>query len=82
MIRLQGGKGRKDRDIMLSPIWAKLYASTDAASGANSAIWLLPGQLLAHCDPISPKVTETAFREAVLPADVHREVHPTHNSNP
>jgi integrase/recombinase XerD len=77
VIHVQGGKGRKDRDVMLSPKlldelrkhWRRLRRKTSD--------WLFPGNRwhTAH-RPMDAKTLRNACREAAKRAGLHQAIHP------
>ena len=77
VIRIQGGKGRKDRDVMLS---AKLLEELRAHCRRlrrRPGIWLFPGNRWHTGDtPIDTKVVWNACKEAAQRAGLHKDVHP------
>jgi integrase/recombinase XerD len=75
VIHIQGGKGRKDRDVMLSPKlleelrahWRRFKPST----------WLFPGNRWHTSDtPIDTKVVWYACQQAAQRAGIQKNVHP------
>lgn len=77
VIHVQGGKGRKDRDVMLSPKlldelrkhWRRLRRKTSD--------WLFPGNRWHTADrPIDAKTLRNACREAAKRAGLHQAIHP------
>src|SRR6202162_4915462 len=75
VIHVRGGKGRKDRDVMLSPKlleelrehWRRFKPST----------WLFPGNRQHTGDtPIDTKVVWNACKEAAQRAGLQKDVHP------
>jgi integrase/recombinase XerD len=77
VIHVQGGKGRKDRDVMLSPKllhelrkhWRRLRRKTSD--------WLFPGNRWHTADrPIDAKTLRNACREAAKRAGLHHAIHP------
>src|SRR5437588_8043343 len=77
VIHVQGGKGRKDRDVLLSPKlldelkrhWRRLRRKPSA--------WLFPGNRWHTGDrPITTKVVWDACKEAAQRAGLQKEVHP------
>jgi integrase/recombinase XerD len=77
VIHVQGGKGRKDRDVMLS---AKLLeALRDYWRGLQRkpSAWLFPGNRWHTGDtPIDTKVVWNACKEAAQRAGLQKDVHP------
>src|SRR3982074_3344863 len=77
VINVQGGKGRKDRDVMLSPNLLEVLRANWRSLRGNPAFCLCPGNRCHTADyPISPKVIGTACREAAQRAGIRKEVHP------
>src|SRR5258708_7280617 len=77
VIHVQGGKGRKDRDVMLSPNLLEALRQHYRSLRRNPAVWLFPGNRWHTADhPISPKVIWQACREAAELAGIRKEVHP------
>jgi site-specific recombinase XerD len=75
VIHVRGGKGRKDRDVMLSPLL--LEALREHWRRLKPKVWLFPGgrwHTAAH--PIDTKVIWLACKEAVRRAGLNKEVHP------
>jgi site-specific recombinase XerD len=77
VIHVQGGKGRKDRDVMLSPKllhelrkhWRRLRRKTSD--------WLFPGNRWHTADrPIDAKTLRNACRGAAKRAGLHPAIHP------
>ena len=75
VIHIQGGKGRKDRDVMLSPVL--LEALREYWRRLKPQTWLFPGSRAhtAPC-PITSKVIWHACHQAALRAGLHKRVHP------
>jgi integrase/recombinase XerD len=77
VIHVQGGKGRKDRDVMLSQNLLETLREHWRSLRRKPAVWLFPGNRWHTADhPISPKVIWTACREAAQRAGIRKEVHP------
>ena len=75
VIHVQGGKGRKDRDVMLSPVL--LESLREHWHDLKPKVWLFPGgrwHTAAH--PIDTKVIWLACQEASRRAGLPKEVHP------
>ena len=77
VVHIQGGKGRKDRDVMLS---AKLLAELRAhwhRLRRKPRVWLFPGGK-NHSDqqPINTKTVWHACHHAALRAGLQKRVHP------
>jgi integrase/recombinase XerD len=77
VIHVKGGKGRKDRDVMLSPkLLLELQHHLDRLP-RRPETWLFPGNRWhTGQNHISPKVTWTACRQAARRAGIGDEVHP------
>ena len=75
VVHIQGGKGRKDRDVMLSPIL--LEALREHWRGLKPTTWLFPGNR-SHTGPgpITSKVIWHACHQAALRAGLDKRVHP------
>jgi site-specific recombinase XerD len=77
VIRIQGGKGRKDRDVMLS---AKLLEELRAHCHhlrRRPITWLFPGNYYHSGDqPIDTKTVWYACKKAAKRAGIHKDVHP------
>jgi site-specific recombinase XerD len=77
VVHVRGGKGRKDRDLMLSPnLLAELRQHYRRLSRKPSG-WLFPGGRWHTADyPITPKVVWYACREAAKRAGISKSLHP------
>src|SRR4029077_8838764 len=77
VIHVQGGKGRKDRDVLLSP---KLLDELERHSHRlrpRSSVWLFPGRHVLTSDrPITSKVIYHACKQASRRAALSKKVHP------
>ena len=77
VVHIQGGKGRRDRDVMLS---AKLLEELRAhwhRLRPKPNTWLFPGNRYHHGNqPIDTKTTWYACKEAALRAGLKKAVHP------
>jgi integrase/recombinase XerD len=77
VIHVKGGKGRKDRDVMLSP---RLLEELDRYLNGlrrTPAVWLFPGNRWhTGAKPITAKVIWSACRRAARRAGLGDEVHP------
>ena len=77
VIHGQGGKGRQDRDVRLSPNRLQTLREHWRSLRRKPAVWLFPGNRWHTADhPISPKVIWTACQEAAQRAGIRKEVHP------
>ena len=75
VVHIQGGKGRKDRDVMLSPVL--LEALRDYWRRLKPKTWLFPGSRWHTApDPITSKVIWHACHQSALRAGLHKRVHP------
>ena len=76
VIHIQGGKGRKDRDVVLSPNLLEALRSTGADTSKPYA-WLFPGNRWHTGDtPITTKVVWNACEEAAQRAGLQKDIHP------
>ena len=75
VVHIQGGKGRKDRDVMLSPVL--LEALREHWRRLKPKTWLFPGNR-SHTGPgpITSKVIWHACHQAALRAGLDKRVHP------
>lgn len=77
VIHVQGGKGRKDRDIMLSPRLLEVLREHWRSLKRKPKVWLFPGNRWHTADyPITTKVAWLACREAALRAGLGHDIHP------
>ena len=77
VIHVQGGKGRKDRDVMLSPNLLENLREHYRSLRRRPAVWLFPGgKWHIADDPIDPKVAWQACREAAQRAGIQKPLHP------
>jgi site-specific recombinase XerD len=70
-IRVEQGKGRRDRDALLSP--HLLRTLRDWWRVARPPVWLFPSRLTAF-DPVTPRSLNRAFHEAVSKAGIKKPV--------
>jgi integrase/recombinase XerD len=77
VIHIQGGKGRKDRDVMLSPmLLEELQAHWNRLRGKPS-VWLFHGNHCHNSDlPIDTKTVWHACHNAAKRAGIQKVVHP------
>jgi integrase/recombinase XerD len=77
MIRIQGGKGRKDRDVMLRPKLLEELRAYCHRSCRRPITWLFSGDR-RHCGdlPIDTKTVWNACKEAARRAGIQKDVHP------
>ena len=77
VIHIKGGKGRKDRDVMLSPKLLKELREHWRRLRRKPSQWLFPGNRQRIDDrPISTKVVWHACRNAAKRAGIKKPVHP------
>jgi site-specific recombinase XerD len=77
VIHVQGGKGRKDRDVMLSPKLLDALRAYWRGLRRRPTVWLFPGNNWHTADhPITTKVVWSACREAAKRAGITKPVHP------
>src|SRR6202051_10869 len=77
VIHVQGGKGRKDRDVMLSPKLLEALREHWRRLPRKSSAWLFPGNRWHTGDtPIDTKVVWNACKEAAQRASLQKSVHP------
>src|ERR1700676_2675484 len=77
VIHIQGGKGRKDRDVMLSPKLLAALRQHWRGLQRKSSAWLFPGNRWHTGDtPIDTKVVWNACKEAAQRAGLQKDVHP------
>jgi site-specific recombinase XerD len=77
VVHVQGGKGRKDRDVMLSPKLLDELRKHWRRLKRKPSEWLFPGNRHHSNDhPISTKVVWHACRNAAKRAGIKKQVHP------
>lgn len=77
VIHVQGGKGRKDRDVMLSLKLLEALREHWHGLKRKPSVWLFPGNRWHTGDePIDTKVVWYACKEAAKRAGIDKEVHP------
>jgi len=77
VIHVQGGKGRKDRDILLSPKLLDELKRHWRRLRRKPSVWLFPGNRWHTGDtPIDTKVVWDACKEAAQRAGLQKDVHP------
>src|SRR5438046_6459874 len=77
VIHVQGGKGRKDRDVMLSPKLLEALREHWRGLQRKPSAWLFPGNRWHTGDtPITTKVVWNACKEAAQRAGLQKDVHP------
>jgi integrase/recombinase XerD len=77
VIHIRGGKGRQDRDVMLSPTLLEALREYWRGLKRKPTDWLFPGGNghTAH-RPITPKTVYYACRQAAQQAGLQNRVHP------
>ena len=77
VIHIQGGKGRKDRDVMLSPKLLEELREHWQRLRRKPRVWLFPGNH-DHCadHPIDTKTVWHACQQAAQRAGLQKSVHP------
>jgi integrase/recombinase XerD len=81
IVHIRSGKGRKDRDVMLSPHLLDELRQHDRRLARKPAEWLFPGGRWRTADyPISDKVACWACREAAKRAGIRKLLHPLHSA--
>jgi integrase/recombinase XerD len=77
VVHVRGGKGRKDRDLMLSPNLLEELRQHYRRLPRKGSGWLFPGGRWHTADePICPKVVWHACREAAKRAGISKALHP------
>jgi integrase/recombinase XerD len=77
VIHVPGGKGRKDRDVMLSPKLLEALREHWRGLQRKPSAWLFPGNRWHTGDtPITTKVVWNACQEAAQRAGLQKDVHP------
>jgi len=77
VIHVRGGKGRKDRDVMLSPKLLEALREHWRGLQSKPSAWLFPGNRWHTGDtPITTKVVWNACQEAAQRAGLQKDVHP------
>ena len=77
VIHVQGGKGRQDRDVMLSPVLLDELRAHGRRFGSKSGSWLFPGSRCHNADqPIDTKTPRHACWYAARRADIKKRVYP------
>jgi integrase/recombinase XerD len=77
VIHVRSGKGRKDRDVMLSPVLLDALRQYWRSLRRRPKTWLFPGNRWHTGEqPISSKVVWRACREAAERAELGTDVHP------
>jgi site-specific recombinase XerD len=77
VIHVRGGKGRKDRDVMLSPTLLEELREHWRRFQRKPSTWLFPGNRWHTGNtPIDPKVVWNACQQAAQRAGLQKNVHP------
>jgi len=77
VIHVRGGKGRKDRDVMLSPVLLDELRQHWRRLRRKSSEWLFPSRHARATDrPITPKAIYHACKRAAKRAGIKKRVHP------
>ena len=77
VIHIQGGKGRRDRDVMLSAKLLEELREHWRRLPRKSSEWLFPGNRWHNSDrPIDTKTPRNACKEAAKRAGIKKQVHP------
>ena len=77
VIHIQGGKGRRDRNVMLSPKLLEELREHWRRLPRKSSTWLFPGNRWHNSDqPIDTKTPRNACKEATKRAGIKKQVHP------
>jgi site-specific recombinase XerD len=77
VVHIKGGKGRRDRDVMLSPKLLEELREHWRRLRRKPRLWLFPGNP-DHCgdQPIDTKTVWHACREAAKRAGIRKDIHP------
>src|SRR3979409_1787657 len=77
VIHVQGGKGRRDRDVLLSPKLLEALREHGRGLERKPSAWLFPGNRWHTGDtPITTRVVWDACKEAAQRAGLQKDVHP------
>ena len=77
VVHVKGGKGRKDRDVMLSAKLLEELRTYVRGLRRKPEVWLFPGNRWhTGSNPISTKVIWSACRQAAIRAGLGDEIHP------
>jgi site-specific recombinase XerD len=77
VVHVKGGKGRKDRDVMLSPKLLEELRTYVRGLRRKPEVWLFPGNRWhTGSKPITTKVIWAACRQAAIRAGLGDEIHP------
>jgi integrase/recombinase XerD len=77
VVHIRGGKGRKDRDVMLSPALLEALRGYWRGLRHKPSEWLFPGNRWHTSNrPVTTKVLWTACQQAALRAGLeHKHIH-------
>lgn len=78
VVHIHGGKGRKDRDVMLSPALLEALRTYWRSLRHKPTLWLFPGNRWhTSSRPVTTKVLWTACQRAAVRAGLgHKHIHP------
>jgi integrase/recombinase XerD len=77
VIHVQGGKGRKDREVLLSPKLLDELKRHSRRLPLKSSVWLFPSRHIHTSDrPITSKAIYHACKQAARRAGLSKKVHP------
>jgi integrase/recombinase XerD len=77
VIHVRGGKGRQDRDVMLSPVLLDELRMHWRRLRRKSSVWLFPGNRWHTADhPIDTKTPRHACQQAARRAGINKKVYP------
>jgi integrase/recombinase XerD len=78
VVHIHGGKGRKDRDVMLSPALLEALRTYWRGIRRKPTVWLFPGNRWhTSSRPVTTRVLCTACRQAAVRAGLkHKNIHP------
>jgi len=76
VVHIRGGKGRKDRDVMLSPKLLTALRTHWRGYHRKSSTWLFPSNYRRQDRPIDTKTVWCACRKAAHRAGIQKPVHP------
>ena len=78
VVHIRGGKGRKDRDVMLSPALLEELRTYWRGLRRQPTLWLFPGNRWHTSNhPVTTKVLWIACQQAALRAGLeHKHIHP------
>jgi len=77
VVHVQGGKGRRDRDVMLSPKLLEELRKHWHRLRRKPSVWLFPGNRHHSSDaPINTKTPRYACQQAAQRAGISKKVHP------